>query len=282
MTEVSDFSQKMGGAGPAALPEMQATAAWQAAWGVTEFTLYYGLDDRSADTYRAYGDYIGRLNAVLRQAQPQPEVLLYYPIYDLWAEYLPVAEPLRLESQSPRAQRLVSSFMRLGQTLQRHQVPCCLIDHEFLASAQVTDDGRIRIQGRPYRTILLPEGSELPPPAAAVVEAFRARGGQVLVDRPETRGSLLEQVPRPYRVSPASDRLTLGRFVRDGREILLLVNVGREAYRGQLSGETRGRWTALDPATGEIRGCDLDEAGRLPVSLAARQSILLLRADGLP
>ncbi|MBN2296356.1 MAG: hypothetical protein JXM70_28265, partial [Pirellulales bacterium] len=35
MTEVSDFSQKMAGQGPADLARMQATAAWQAAWGVT-------------------------------------------------------------------------------------------------------------------------------------------------------------------------------------------------------------------------------------------------------
>ena len=33
MTEVSDFSQTQSGQGPASLPDMQATAAWQAAWG---------------------------------------------------------------------------------------------------------------------------------------------------------------------------------------------------------------------------------------------------------
>ena len=60
MTEVSDFSQKMAKQGPAALDAMQAAAAWQAGWGVTEFTLYYGVTDRSAEDYRAYCDYVGR------------------------------------------------------------------------------------------------------------------------------------------------------------------------------------------------------------------------------
>ena len=72
MTEVSDFSQKMGGQGPVGLAEMQATAAWQAAWDVTDFTLYYGMGDRSADDYRAYCDFVGRLNAVLKEATPHP------------------------------------------------------------------------------------------------------------------------------------------------------------------------------------------------------------------
>ncbi len=279
MTEVSDFSQKMGGAGPAGLPEMQATAAWQAAWGVTEFTLYYGLGDRSAEIYRAYGDYVGRLNAVLRAAQPTPQVLLYYPIYDLWAEYLPTAEPLRLESQSPRARRIVSSFLRLGQTLQRHQIPFTLIDHEFLAGGKVAPDGVLEIHGRRYQTIVVPEGCELPAAAGKVADALRAAGGAVLLDTPEQRGSLLERVPTRHRLEPPSERIALGRFSRDGQEILLLANVGRDDYRGHLGGDPAGRWQTLDPATAEVHSCQPDAAGRLPIALAGRQSLLLVRTE---
>jgi hypothetical protein len=54
MTEVSDFQQKMGGQGPVSVAEMQATAAWQATWDVTDFTLYYSPRDRS----------IGRVSSV--------------------------------------------------------------------------------------------------------------------------------------------------------------------------------------------------------------------------
>ena len=123
MTEVSDFSQKMGGAGPVGVAEMQATAAWQATWDVTEFTLYYSTADRSADEYRQYGDFVGRLNAILKPATPDPQVLLYYPIYDLWAEYLPVAEPLQLTSQTPRAQQLVQSFCAWGRCCSARRSP---------------------------------------------------------------------------------------------------------------------------------------------------------------
>ena len=109
MTEVSDFVQKMEGTGPATLAEMQATAVWMATWGVTDFTLYYAPSDRTPEAYRAYCDFVGRLNALLLGATPVADVLLYYPVYDLWGEYLPVAEPLTLSSQPPRAQQVVQS-----------------------------------------------------------------------------------------------------------------------------------------------------------------------------
>jgi dTDP-4-amino-4,6-dideoxygalactose transaminase len=94
MTEVSDFSQNMSKQGPASREQLTATAAWQAAMGVTEFTLYYNRAARPPADYRAYCNFVGRLNALLREANPQPSVLLYYPIYDVWGEFLPVAEKL--------------------------------------------------------------------------------------------------------------------------------------------------------------------------------------------
>lgn len=274
MTEVSDFSQKMGGAGPAGLEEMQATAAWQASWGVTDFTLYYGIGDRSADAYQKYCDYVGRLNAVLKPARPTPEVLLYYPIYDLWSEYLPVAPPLKLDSQSPRAKRIVASFMRTGRMLQRNQIPFSLIDHEHLAATTVQDDGTLAICDQRYATLILPEDTELPTPAEAVVRTFRGQGGRLIVDRSDAQELLLEQLQPEYWISPQSEKIALGRFLRDGRRILLIVNVGSKEFNGHLAGQTAGQWQAMDPATGAIRRCEEDEAGNIPLALTGRQAVL--------
>ena len=281
MTEVSDFAQKMGGAGPASLPEMQATAAWQAAWGVTEFTLYYGLGDRSAEEYRAYCDYVGRLNAVLKPARLDRKVLLYYPIHDLWEEYLPVAEPLKLQSQSPRAQEIVGSFMRLGRTLQRTQIPFTLVDHENLAAAAVRPDGRLAIGDHSFEALVLPEDVKLPREAGDVVDAFRQRGGRVLVDQPSsaplTSEVLITALHPAHRISPASPYVALGQFARQGRRILLVVNVGREAYQGHLTADAATTWQLMDPATGTIQPVTADDTGNIRLSLAPRQAILLVR-----
>ena len=85
-----------------------------------------------------------------------PDVLLYYPMYDLWSEYRPTAEPLAIHSQPWRFQSIVASFMQLGQALQRSQIPFTLIDHQFLAGATIETDGAIVVGGQSYRAIVLP------------------------------------------------------------------------------------------------------------------------------
>ncbi|MCL2623491.1 MAG: hypothetical protein FWD31_07485 [Planctomycetaceae bacterium] len=123
MTEVSDFSEKMGGTGPVDLETMCAAAAWQSVMGVTEFTLYYVINDRDEATHKQYCEYVGRLNAILRDAKPVYDVVLYYPIAELQAEYLPMAEPLELGRLSPRTRELVANFEQSGQDLLQHQIP---------------------------------------------------------------------------------------------------------------------------------------------------------------
>jgi hypothetical protein len=282
MTEVSDFVQKMGDKGPVGLAEMQAAAAWQAAWGVTDFTLYYGIADRSADDYRAYCDYVGRLNAVLKPARPDPQVLVYYPIYDLWAEYRPVAEPLSLQSQSSRARQIVRSFMELGQLLQGSQIPFTLIDHEGLAAAKVQPDGKLAIHEQRYAALVLPEAAELPPAAAEVAGEFARRGGR-MITAPGTAGAqrerlLIESLAPSCRILPASGQIMLGRFVRDGRRILLLANVSREPYDGRLAVDAPGPWQTMDPATGKTRPAETDERGRVRLGLASRQAVILVQS----
>jgi hypothetical protein len=288
MTEVSDFSEKMSGRGPVGLAEMRATAAWQACWGVTEFTLYYGLGDRSAETIRAYGDFVGRLNALLAPARPAPQVLLYYPIHDLWEEYLPVAGPLDLASQSVRARQVVHSFMRLGQTLQRHQVPFTLIDHEHLAKASVEGGTTLTLQGHHFKTLLVPQNVHFPAGAAALVQGLNDKGGGMVRDRAGQTlfGPALCKIIGPAeQLVPSCEYLALGRFERDGRTILLLVNVGRNEYQGVLRTSWKGDALALDPATGNVKVVHFRE-GAVHLSLAGLQTLFLIgknpRADDPP
>jgi len=282
MTEISDFGEKMGGQGPAGLPEMQAAAAWQAAWGVTDFTLYYSPADRPAEKTRAYGDTVGRLNAILKPAALAPEALLYYPAYDLWPEYRPTAEPLKIESQSPRAQKIVGSFRRLGGTLARCQVPFALIDPEFLAAARVAADGTLTIKDHAFRAVLLPDGVEPPASAAKVLDAFRAKGGLVLRDGPDAARlappALWDTLKAAHRLQPASDHVILGRFVREGRLVLVAVNVGRAAYAGRITVAAATTWQAMDPATGAVAAAPAD-GDAVQLKLAPRQAVILV---GLP
>jgi hypothetical protein len=280
MTEVSDFSQKMAGRGPCSLAQMQATAAWQAAWGVTEFTLYYEIADRPPGEYRAYCAFVGRLNAILKPARPAPRALLYYPVSDLWAEYRPVAEPLRPGSQSPRAQTIVGSFNRLGQTMQRGQIPFALIDHENLATARVVEGGMLEIGGHRFTSLILPSDVQLPQPAAGVVERFRRKGGRILADgapaKPLTAATLSEETRPEFAVSPASEKIVLGSFVRERRRIVLVLNVDTLAYQGVLAAATAGNWRVLDPVSGGVHPAEMTDRAHVRLELQPNQALLLV------
>ncbi len=259
MTEVSDFVQTMGGKRPVSLEHMCATAAWQAAFGVTEFTLYYRPEPRTPDDYRAYGAFVGRLNAVLREATPDPHVLLYYPIRDLWEEYLPVAKPLHINGQSARARKIVESFNALGRSLIKAHIPFALADHETLAAAKPDGDTLV-INNRRFKALVVPEGAEVPKHTPGVV----------------IRDNKLDGLQPVARLAPPADGVLVSRFVRDHRRIILAVNVTDIPYEGKITLDPPGSWQQWDPATGNIKPFK-PAAGAL--TLTPRQTTLLVQAD---
>jgi hypothetical protein len=278
MTEVSDFSEKMAGKGPASLELMRAAAGWQAALGVTEFTLYYNYAERRADDYRAYCDFVGRLNAVLRDAQPAPKVLLYYPIYDLWAEYKPVAEKLTMQTQSERMQQIQKSFLELGRRMLKRQISFAVTDHEFLANAEVRNSDLI-IGPQRFEALVLPAGVELPGQVAEKLKRFEDSGGRIFRAEPllsEADFSMLSGIYENGALSVKSDRIIVGRFVRDERDILLVVNVGAKPYTGAVKAAEANEWVAAEPAGGRLERAGVDENGRITVSLPPRGALLLI------
>jgi len=288
MTEVSDFSQTLAGQEPASLADMMATAGWQAALGVTEFTLYYDYRRRESSTYAQYCDFVGRLNAVLREAKPAPTVLLYYPIYDLWGEYIPIAEKLTLESQSKRMQQIVNSFLSLGQRMVKEQISFAVVDHELLAPAAVlrqqdagaqVRDKAIWIGGHRFEALVLPAAAELPAPAAALVEQLKEAGGKVLTDGSSGQAGSLDSLDGVYtsgRLAVPYDRIIVGRFSRQGRDILVLVNASAEPYSGKISGKNSASWLIAHPDSGQIERITTDESGKITVSLPSRGVTLLI------
>jgi len=277
MTEVSDFSETMAKKGPATLADMCAAAAWQAALGVTEFTLYYNRAARSPTEYRAYCDFVGRLNSFLRDARPAPRFLLYYPIYDVWGEYRPVAEPLTLNSQNDRMKKVVNSFMSLGEHTTRKQISFALIDHELLAAAEVRQ-GRIVVNGRSFDALILPAGVELPKSAAEKMNLFKSSGGKILADGADGNAQMdaLAALYGSGALSSPSERIVVGRFVRGGKDILLIVNVAAKEYNGAVTAQNASAWLAADPASGRIGPAAADSNGNIVLSMPPRTALLLI------
>jgi hypothetical protein len=245
---------------------------------VTEFTLYYSRGERSAGEYRSYCDFVGRLNAVLREARPVPEVLLYYPIYDLWAEYIPVAEKLTTQSQSKQMQQIQKSFLELGQRIVRRQISFAVVDHELLARAEVRNSDLI-IGPQRFEALVLPAGVELPELVAKKLKRFEDAGGQVFrakASQPEIDFDTLAGIYESGALSVKSDRIIVGRFVRDDRDILLVVNVAAKPYTGAVTAKNAAEWLVAEPASGRLERAKVVEAGQISISLPPRGTVLLI------
>lgn len=285
MCEISDFEQSVFGDKPVGLKEMQGACAWQMAYGVTDFTLYYGVRMgekfpwRNPDTHKAYCDFIGRINALVMEAEPQRDVLLYYPIYDMQREYIPTATPADTATQSQLLRHIDASFNTLGNQLLQAQIPFVLADYLFLERAEVTDQGKLKIGGATYSSLIFPEGIVLPESLKSHVAEWTAKGLHVIYMDPGQRPSaqdLIGWIQPLEKLTPERNSIAFGKFNRSERDVYLLANSTAEPYQGELSVSRSGNWHILNPHTGEITSGSTQGDKRLPIHLEGNQTLLLV------
>ena len=223
---------------------MQATAAWQAAWGVTEFTLYYARATGPADQYRAYCDYVGRLNAILKPAQLDPRGAPLLPDLRSLGRVRAGgrAAPARFAVAPGEADCRRSWGWGNRCKKPRFRSP----DRPRAArlGPESRKTGASRSMGTAFSSLLLPADVELPPPAARVVDELRKKGGRVLTDRAAAQllgPTIVKTVEPPYRISPRSPYIAAGHFLRDGWcSVFLLANVGPRGISGASGGRCGG------------------------------------------
>lgn len=311
-TEISDHLQhNSSDPRSATIDEMRATAGVMGSWGVTEFTLYYGINGgekypyRTEETHKAYCEFVGRLNAVLRCAKPVRPLLLYYPIEVIQEEYLPMAGTIQTSKFSERARNTERSFGGIGMTLLRAQIPFLLVDAQTLGELADNQAGKKNPNSRTVLKLSDFSGLVLSANAPADVNAgtlpiFRVDGNEAAFT-PEKIAETLASVTGPRLIlDPPSPHVALGTFVRDGQLIFALVNTGTSEWSGTVQtafpkncafdGETfqfdkegtvpfgsGSSLTRLDPATGEIVPLEkLNDQAAAPLSLASYATALLI------
>jgi hypothetical protein len=221
---------------------MCAAASWQAAWGVTEFTLYYGIKGRGEAVHKQYCDYVGRLNAVLRSAEMMPEAVLYYPIRELQAEYVPQADPLDFQKMSPQTKQLVGDFEGVGAFLVKNQIPFVISDKRLTAA---------ETGGKPFI-----ENGE---------DAKKLAAGNVTKITPKSEWVVLGQFERDAR----DIYLLLNTDEKPYEGILTLP-----------TGQTPRKWCQMNPADGSISETTASKTGdheTIPFRLEPRQTLIFVR-----
>ena len=152
----------------------------------------------------------------------------------------------------------------------RRQIPFVLADHELLAGASVRSS-RLFVKGQSFSVLVLPAGINLPPGAAEQVDRFKAGGGTIVRGSDGVDWSRFER-----RVSAAGDHVVLGCFLRDRREILLIVNTGSDACNPVVAAPRAGHWLIADPARGRIEPPATDGNDKIRINLTPQSALLLI------
>ncbi len=262
MCEMSDFEQTLHGKGPVDLQHMQAATAWQMAFGVTDFTLYYAITYgqkypyRREPEYKEYCNFVGRVNSILMEAKPVRKTLLYYPIYDLQRKYIPTAEKADSENQNERVQTLEKSFDHLGRNLLKAQIQFVLADYLTLEKAIVNSNGTIQIGKNQYSSIVFPKGITLPESIADILEKAKNKGLKIVYadnyEETPSSGQLAQLIGTDEKLLPSDESIAFGKYAREGLDIFAMVNSGNKTYTGKLKVERGKQYIELDPQTGNI------------------------------
>lgn len=192
MTETSDFAQFHNKQNLTTVSECQANAAWQAAFGVTDFTWYYMWGDsqllphpivnvgdpsfkpRTAAEYRQFNDFVTGLVDQLLPARLVPDVFLYYPIELIQEEFIPSKLPYWEMKFSPRLIEIREAYDRAVEQLVRSGIFPCLVDGPMIQSAAFDIHG-VRVMNARAAAIVYPEHCRppqdlLPPTGCPVYE----------------------------------------------------------------------------------------------------------------
>ena len=276
MSEISDHNQSVLGDAPATVEAMKGTAACHMAGGVTDLALYYAISYdgkfpfRNARSFKSYSEFVGRINSILREAEPVKDVILYYPSYDCQREYIPNPEPLMDErAQSPEMKSFIKSFVSAGSALSRSQIPFVVADYRNIGKA--LEKGK---------TLVIPADVDLPSTAEQSVKDFVSAGGHVVYESGECSDEDIRRDVDPCeRFSPSSPEIVSGKFIRSGRTVYLVVNASERQYEGSLSVPSGGRWSVLDPDSGvvtSVKSFSADGIHRLKVSMKPLQTLIYI------
>ena len=276
MSETSDFSEQMA-KHPASLAEMQATAAWQFALGITDLTLYYNRASKTPAEYKQYCDYVGRLGEIITPAKAKSPVAVYLPIMDLWAWYTPFADPIRNEMLPKKLQAIIRSFNETCIELTRKGIPYCLVDYNHIAKAAI-DKKTMKTGAMSFETLVIPETDSIPTAAQKTIDAFTATGGKVITtsDQPKKE---LAGISSPIQVETQQAGCLWSPFQRGDTQIGLFVNTAKTEWKGTITLAQTSKVKQYNLEDGSIKELSTDNKKQLEVVLKPYESTVLITED---
>lgn len=230
----------------------------------------------------ALNDYITRCQSVLQAGEPDNDVLLYWPIHDMWQTNGPLAMNLTVHSGWMEG----TEFRKTAEMLWENGTTFDYVSDRQLAEAKA-DDGDIITSGGRYRSVIVPPCELMPLETLEHLLELAREGAKVGflghlpvdvpgLDRLEERRARLQQIAKqievghpssgamphvgraflPPEFAPVFTHQTGLQVVRrkvDGGHYLFLFNMGKLVLNtwGMVPMPTRSV-VMMDPMTGKI------------------------------
>jgi hypothetical protein len=135
----------------------------------------------------AFNAYVARCQSVLRSGRPSNDVLLYFPVYDLWQAPGGLLVPFGM----PGKWLWPEPFFAAAMTLWERGYGFDEVSDQFLDGAEVeAATGAVRVGGNTYRAVVVPRTRVMPPATLARLIGLARAGATVVV-----QGALPADVP---------------------------------------------------------------------------------------
>jgi hypothetical protein len=133
--------------------------------------------------------YVERCQRRLQQSEPDNDVLVYFPIHDLWAKPTKSAGGIHmLEVHHVEQWLLPLPFGRLCEQLQQHGFAIDFVSDDLLNRLKVGQDGSVQSAKAKYRVIVVPTCTTIPETTLQTLLALAKKGVHIVFD-----GSLPQQ-----------------------------------------------------------------------------------------
>lgn len=265
------MSEIFGVAGPGLTYDMMRyTVGFQAVRGINIFNLFNFPLGRKGQLlaqelpiftenqlyYRYLGQfnrYTERLSYVSSVGERVYETALYYPVSDFQGRL--------------NAEKVANEFDSVGRKLEDMSVDFDIVDDDVIQTAEINDNGCMRIGRAEYKHIIIPEGAFVPEATQAVLNKFVCCGGKVTCDISEAK---------PVIQTNCAGLRAMHRKTENA-DIYILFNESEEFtdYRINLPSS---KGYLLDLMSGDLQHLQA-ENGVLYVSLVTGESAVVLLTD---
>jgi len=224
--------------------------------------------------------YLARCQALLQQGQPDHEVLLYWPIHEVWAKFLKGSLFHQFKIHSLDEWLYGTSFYDLAKDLMKAGYGVDFISDQFVQKATV-QNGQLKLPGGSYKSLVVPHTELLPLATFQKLLALKKQGANIIFEglpktvpgyknykqRTETLRALIEAnkelfQPTPeviaslkkQHLQPEQISNTGLKFIRRAlgkQKIYFIVNHTASDFEGYLPLQTPAKTVLLlDPLTG--------------------------------